>query len=61
MLIAKETTKAELIHQLEAKVKRAKPTVKTLFSKELQRSTKKRLIHLLKTVKVSNDGWDITL
>ena len=58
---AERMTKAELIHQLEAKVKGAKPTVKALFSKELQRSNKKRLVHLLKTVRVSKDGWDITL
>jgi hypothetical protein len=56
---ADRTTKTELILQLESRVKSAKPIVRTLFSKELRRSPKKRLIQLLKTVKVSNDGWDI--
>lgn len=54
-----ETTKTELISQLEARVEKAKPIAKKLFQAELQRSTKLRLLELLKRVRVSRDGWDI--
>lgn len=54
-------TKAELTQEIKRKVKRAKPIVKTEFYKLLGCSTKPELERILRKVRVSRDGYDISL
>ena len=55
----KEITNAELIREIRAKAKRAKPAVQKPFFKLLERSTKAELKRIRKAVRVSRDGYDI--
>jgi hypothetical protein len=56
------TTKGELIRAVEEKTKRAKPIPRKLLHDLVrQRKIKKAdLERILKTARVSRDGWDIT-
>ena len=54
-------TRAGLTRAIKAKVKRAKPVVKKEFYKLLRRSTKPELERILRKVRVSRDGYDVSL
>lgn len=54
------TTKVELITAIEKRVKRAKPFVRTHFLRDLKYRTKIELEQILKSVRVSRDGYDIS-
>ena len=57
----KGLTKEELIKQIERKISKAKPMVKREMMAHVKRADKKELERILKTVKVSRDGWNISL
>jgi len=56
----KDMTKADLIKEISKKVKRAKPFVKIHFLRGLKYQTKEELGQILKSARVSGDGYDIS-
>ena len=57
----KELTKEELRKEIEEKISKAKPMVKREMMAYVKRADKKELEGILKTAKVSRDGWNISL
>ena len=53
-------TREGLIQAIKVKVGRAKPRAKGEFYKLLRRSTKSELERILRSVRVSRDGLDIS-
>ena len=53
-------TKGDLIKGIRKKVKTAKPVVKAHFLRGLGYRTKSELIRILRTARVSRDGYDIS-
>lgn len=54
-------TKAELVQAIKVKVRKVKLIVKKYFLRGLKYKTKPELERILRKVRVSRDGYDISL